>query len=140
MGTSQIIMMILSVILVAIAVAFAITTFNNHAINSNRQLVLNELNFLASQAYRYWRTPENMGGASNNIDSSDQQNLEFFLRWSGNTNSTASGTYTIIANDNGSVEIVGVGTEIGRDKENYVRAKLTVTPSSSEPYTISILN
>lgn len=140
MGTSQIMMMILSVVLVAIAVAFAIMVFNNNAVNSNRQLVLNELNFLASQAYRFWRTPVSMGGASNDIGVEDQERLEFFLRWSGNTNATASGTYTIQVNEDGSINITGTGTEIGKDRQNPVQAILTITPDSSEMYSISIVN
>ena len=140
MGTSQIMMMILSVVLVAVAVSFAIMVFNQNAVNSNRQLMLNELNFLASQTYRYWRTPESMGGASNRIDLSDQERLEFFLRWSGNTNSTASGTYTIEVLENGTVEITGTGTEIGKDNENPVQAKIIIDPASHEVYTATIIN
>lgn len=133
-------MMILGVVLVAIAVSFAIMVFNQNAVNSNRQLMLNELNFLAAQTYRFWRTPQSMGGASNNITIDDQERLEFFLRWSGNTNRTASGTYTIQINEDGTVVITGTGTELGKDHENPVQATITIDPSSHDIYQATITN
>ncbi|MCF7919895.1 MAG: hypothetical protein K9N06_08275 [Candidatus Cloacimonetes bacterium] len=140
MGTSQIIMVILSVVLVGIAVAFAVVVFHSHSVNTSRQLLVTDLDFLASQAIRFWRTPESMGGASHNIDESDQEALEFFLRWSGNTDATDSGIYTIKANADGTIEITGTGNEIGKDGINPVRATLILDPSSHEPLNIVIEN
>ena len=140
MGTQQILLIVLSVVLIGIAVVFAVILFGNYASNTNRQLVVNELDFLASQAIRYWRTPVSMGGASNDIDESDQENLEFFLRWSGNSNSTDSGTYFILANADGTIEITGTGTEIGRDGENPIEVTIHINPGSREPFTLTFVN
>ena len=140
MGTQQIMLVILSVVLIGISVLFAVIIFGNHAANTNRQLVVNELDFLASQAIRYWRTPVGMGGASNDIDESDQANLEFFLRWSGDSNSTESGTYSILANADGTIKITGIGTEIGRDRENPIEVLIHINPGTREPFQVTFVN
>lgn len=133
-------MVILVVVLVGVSLALALFLFRIHAANTNRQLVINDMNFLGAEALRFWRTPRLMGGGSPRITSEDQTQLEFFLQWSGSTNQTASGTYTIQANDDGSIEITGTGTEIGNDRLTPVQAIMHVNPDSTQPLTSRILN
>ena len=92
MGTHQIMLVILSVVLVAVAVALGIFIFQNQSQNTNRQLLANDLNFLGTETLRFWRTPPSMGGGAPDINEADQEKLEFYLHWAGNTNQTASGT------------------------------------------------
>jgi len=140
MGSHQIMLVILVVVLVGVSIALALFLFRMHSVNTNRQLVINDLNFLGSEAIRYWRTPANMGGGAHNITNKDQAQLEFFLHWSGNTNQTASGTYSIQANDDGTIDITGIGTELGRDNRNPVRAVMRVVPDAKDPFSTTILN
>jgi hypothetical protein len=140
MGSHQIMLVVLVVVLVGIAIIMALFLFRMHAVNTNRQMLINDMNFLGAEALRYWRTPSNMGGASNRITSQHQEELEFFLHWSGNTNTTASGTYTIQANDDGTLDIIGTGTELGKDNKTPVRAIMHVNPNSETPLSSTILN
>jgi hypothetical protein len=66
MGTQQILLIVLSVIIVGIAVAVGITMFNAQSINSARQAIISDMNNFASQAQSYWKTPVPMGGAGYN--------------------------------------------------------------------------
>jgi hypothetical protein len=140
LGTHQIMLVILSVVLMGIAIAFGLFMFRMHAVNTNRQLMINDMNFLGAEALRFWRTPRSMGGGAPDITSNDQERLEFFLHWSGSTNRTASGTYSILANDDGTLDIIGIGTELGRDSTNPVRAIMTVNPGADPSMVTTIEN
>ena len=140
MGTHQLMLMILSVVLVGIAVTLGVFLFQVYSENANRQMMIDDMNFLGTEAIRFWRTPVSLGGGAPEITEEDQEQLEFFLHWSGNTNSTASGTYTIQANNDGTIDITGVGTEVGRDNVNFVRATLNVNPVLKHPLNITIEN
>ncbi|MCF7911183.1 MAG: hypothetical protein K9M99_01540 [Candidatus Cloacimonetes bacterium] len=140
MGTHQIMLVILSVVLVGVAVALGIFIFQNQSQNTNRQLLVNDLNFLGTEALRFWRTPPSMGGGAPDINSQDQEKLEFYLHWAGNTNQTASGTYTIQAYDDGRIIVVGTGTEVGNDNTNPVRAILTVSTRTDTLMRITLEN
>ncbi|MDP8209362.1 MAG: hypothetical protein RAO94_02065 [Candidatus Stygibacter australis] len=50
------------------------------------------------------------------ITTADQAQLEFYLHWSGNISTTASGTYSVLANDDGTIKVTGIDTEIGNDR------------------------
>ena len=65
MGTQQILMIVLSVIIVGVAVGVGITMFQNQAVNSNRQAVIADLNNFAAQAIAWYKLPVNMGGGGN---------------------------------------------------------------------------
>jgi hypothetical protein len=140
LGTHQIMLVILSVVLIGVAVALGIFIFQNQSQNTNRQLLVNDLNFLGTEALRFWRTPPSMGGGAPDITEEDQEKLEFYLHWAGNTNQTASGSYTIQAFNDGTIIVVGIGTEVGNDNENPVQATLIVNTNSDSILSISLQN
>lgn len=70
MGTQQILLIVLSVIIVGAAIAVGITMFTTQAVNSARQAVISDMNNLAAQALQYYRTPVNLGGAGYGSDES----------------------------------------------------------------------
>jgi len=65
MGTQQILMIILSVIVVGTAIAVGIQMFDTQLENSTRQALAAELMQQAAQAQAYFRTPTAMGGGGN---------------------------------------------------------------------------
>jgi Tfp pilus assembly protein PilE len=67
MGTQQILLIVLSVIIVGIAVSVGITMFNQQAFNSNRNACISDLNMFASQAQAFYKTPESHGGAGSDV-------------------------------------------------------------------------
>lgn len=106
MGTQQILLIVLSVIIVGIAVAVGITMFNQQAINSNRNAVIADLTMFGSQAMAWYKTPETHGGCGS--DSTSVNFLESNLKnWIGFQDNVASG-YDF-KTGNGDFDIVGLG-------------------------------
>ena len=63
MGTQQILLIVLSVIIVGVAIAVGITMFQNQAYNSNKQAVSSALANYGAQTLQWWKTPISQGGA-----------------------------------------------------------------------------
>jgi len=62
MGTSQILLLILSVILIGVSVVVGISMFNTQAMISHRQAIVDRINKIVVQALLYRKTPISMGG------------------------------------------------------------------------------
>ena len=89
-------------IIVGIAVVFSITLFRQKAIDSKRDLLINECGNLAMDAMKYYKKPTDLGGGGNTFDG-----------WSipGSIITTATGNYSAtIFRD--SVLIIGTGNEV----------------------------
>lgn len=99
MGTQQILLIVLSVIIVGIAVAVGIAMFNQQAVNSARNSIIADMNNFASQVAAYYRTPQSMGGASNTAANVVVTDLQEYLGWGGATMTNENGTYTLNASD-----------------------------------------
>ncbi len=131
MGTQQILLIVLSVIIVGIAVAVGITMFNAQATNSNRQAIMGDMNNLASSALAFYKTPTTHGGGGSAWGTVDE--LGAWLGYdyvSGTGCTTGNGTYTFsIATD--VLTIVGIGTEIGNNGSTNVSGQLVVTGATS---------
>jgi hypothetical protein len=150
MGTQQILLIVLSVVVVGIAVAVGITMFNQQAVNSNRQAVIGDLQNLGAQAMAWYKMPTSMGGGGqtpNNFQDELTQ-LAQYLGFSIAGTEYAASTDSL-ANDNGSyflggnagtLEITGYGTEIGNDGNSRVEASLTVNPTADEIMSTTIAN
>jgi Tfp pilus assembly protein PilE len=140
MGTQQILLIVLSVIIVGVAVAVGIQMFNTQAMNSNRQAVVGDLQTLGAQVMQYYRTPSSQGGAGSSIGTGDASDVATFIGWSGTVDTTDTGTFTLTTPAANTVRIVGVGTETGNDGSANVQATLTVTCTSSSPLSTTINN
>jgi hypothetical protein len=62
MGTSQIILLVLSVILVGVSVSTGMATFTKQAKVAHRQAMIDRINELVTGALPYRKTPVSMGG------------------------------------------------------------------------------
>ncbi len=134
MGTQQILLIVLSVIIVGIAVAVGITMFNSQASSSNRQAVIGDMNNLAASALSFYKTPSTHGGGSNSFGAAGTEDtigawIGFDYAASNNTCTTSNGTYVITCAD-GSISIAGTGTELGNDGSANVAATMVVTGAS----------
>ena len=65
MGTQQVLLIVLSIILVAVAVAAGIQMFNEQARNSNRQSILSDLHNYAPLVLAYYKSASSVGGGGN---------------------------------------------------------------------------
>ena len=133
MGTQQILLIVLSVIIVGIAVAVGITMFNAQATNSNRQAVMSDMNNLASSCLAFYKTPTSHGGGGGAWDASNLDDIGNWLGydWDGTKCTTGNGTFTVSIQGADAMRIVGVGTEIGNDGSANVQGTINIVGSTA---------
>ena len=126
MGQQQLLLIVLVMIIVGIAVVFSITLFRQKAIDSKRDLLINECGNLAIDAMKYYKKPSNLGGGGNT-----------FVGWSipDIIITTATGNYSAtIFRD--SVLIIGMGNEVTNGTDS-VKVQISVYQNN---YTTQIIN
>ena len=117
MGTQQLLLLVVALIIVGAAIVIGIKLFGANAVLANRDSLSAELNTLASVAMQHYKKPLEFGGGSNSFNNWQIPN---------NLDSTVYGIYS--ASPSGQVlTITGVGTELGKDGENYVKLVATIT-------------
>lgn len=62
MGTQQLLMIVLGVIIVGVAIVVGINMFSTGAVNAESDRLVQEVNVVGSNAAAYWRKPVQMGG------------------------------------------------------------------------------
>ena len=119
MGTQQLLLIILGVIIVAIAVAVGISFFVDAAQASNRDALSMDLYHLATIAQKHYRTPTSLGGGGNQFD-----NFAFPPILAENDN----GTYQHIkqSHSGNHIHFEGTGIETGRDGIHVIRVEVRV--------------
>ncbi|HRY83961.1 MAG TPA: hypothetical protein P5533_04940 [Candidatus Cloacimonadota bacterium] len=123
MGTQQILLIVLSVIIVGVAIAVGITMFRNQAYNSNVQAVSSELNNYGAQALQWWKTPLSQGGAGQTFDASTiVANLQAYLGLPATPVMGETGVFqvTSAAAADTSIVLSGIGKEIKGGKHPKV--------------------
>ena len=126
MGQQQLLLIVLVMIIVGIAIVFSITLFRQKAIDSKRDLLINECGNLAMDAMKYYKKPSNLGGGGNT-----------FVGWSipDIIITTATGNYSAtIFRD--SVLIIGMGNEVTNGTDS-VKVQISVYQNN---YTTQIIN
>jgi len=140
MGTQQILLIVLSVIIVGIAVAVGITMFNTQAQNANRQALVADANNFASQMIAYYKTPTSHGGGGRTFEAS-MDTLEVWIGFtSGGAYSNDNGTYALTRTNASTITIVGTGTEVGNDGTNNTKITATITATATDPIAMVIDN
>ena len=121
MGTQQILLIVLSVIIVGVAIAVGISMFNSQAYNSNKSGIAADAQSFATQIVQYYKTPQSQGGfgggsavdADGNLIELDEAAIAGYLGFDANTFSTTNenGTYTISIDETSGYPIItGVGS------------------------------
>ncbi len=100
MGTQQILLIVLAVIIVGVAIAVGITMFSSQAYNSNRQAVASELTNYASQVIQFWKTPASLGGGGNRTANLTVTKIADYIAFNDTNDS--------ITNDNGEFRVISV--------------------------------
>jgi len=113
MGTQQILLIVLSVIIVGVAIAVGITMFSNQAYNSNQQAVSGELQNYASQVVQFYKTPTSQGGAGQDTSYVSVSAVATFIGFTGTNSSLATdnGEFRVTAATGTSVTLKGLGKE-----------------------------
>jgi len=136
MGTQQILLIVLSVIIVGIAVAVGISMFNSQAVNANRQAIVSDMNNFGAQAMAYYRSPASHGGGAGTfvVDEVGQW-LGYNYDPAGDSLYTDNGVFDLTT-DGAVLTIVGEGNEKGNDGTNPVEATATVTGATGAISTV----
>ena len=67
MGSQQVLIIVIGVIVVGVAVGVGIMIFNNMTFSSNKSAIANDLQEFSTKMSQYWMLPSSMGGANQNI-------------------------------------------------------------------------
>ncbi len=136
MGTQQILMIVLSVIIVGVAVGVGITMFQNQAVNSNRQAVLADLNNFGAQAIAWYKLPKNMGGGGNGdpgfgTSSEGVPPTAGLLSYIGFVDPTTGEGVNLYKNDNGEYTLTAAGNKLtitgtGKEKVGTTNVQATL--------------
>lgn len=117
MGTQQLLLIVLGVIIVGVAIAVGITIFNTQAYNSNRQAVAAELSTYAHSVLQWWKTPVSQGGAGKEMpDENAEDAVAVFIGFVDSAGAAAdlttdTGTFSVDEAIGTTVKLTGEGTE-----------------------------
>ena len=147
MGTQQLLLIVLGVVIVGIAIAVGITMFKGSAETSNRDQVVSDLENLGSKAQQYYRKPLSFGGGENNFEGFNLMPLDtgngdgsFSVTTSAPSLSDLSniaGSTVPVSSSTQTIYLIGCGKETGNDGVNPVKAYLIVTADTLQ---VTILN
>jgi hypothetical protein len=124
MGTQQILLIVLSVI---------ISMFNNQAFNNNQQAVASELQNYSIQVVQFFKTPEAHGGAGR-LDLVTLERIATFIGFSGSSRSlqgayrikSDNGEYRLTGYNSSTVQLMGLGTETKDGLHPLIVATVTI--------------
>ena len=68
MGQQQLHLVVLGAILVFFSIAVGITSFNSNSVQSNRDAVIADLNYLSMMARGYYKKSDSLGGGNNDFN------------------------------------------------------------------------
>jgi hypothetical protein len=127
MGTQQLLLIIVGVVLVGIMIAVGLFMFRDQAAATNRDSISNDLAHLASNAQAYHRRPRILGGGEGSFTGLTLYRLT-------KEPSNSNGTYSLdpdpVTGTPASVRITGVGTELGANGTDNVTVVMVVFPDS----------
>ncbi len=141
MGTQQILLIVLGVIIVGVAISVGIAMFGNQAYSSNRTAMLSEMQYFSTLALQYWKLPTSLGGAGQRADNIDLGFLASFMGFSNADSKVVAVNYSYLS-DNGeyrvsmgdtATEIVikGLGKELRADKYAFVTMTMELTTTAT---------
>ena len=147
MGTQQILLIVLSVIIVGVAVAVGITMFATQATNSNRQALVGELQNFGAAAMQYYKTPASQGGGGGSAVvgfgadlAAAQAGVGVAMGFAADgTLTDDTGTFTLGWTSATVITISAVGTEKTKAGDN-VSALMTVNAANASPMSTSIVH
>jgi len=126
LGQQQLLMIVLAIIIVGIAIAISVQLFRSNAIESKRDLLIEETNSLAAMAIQYYKKPQAMGGGGRS-----------FTGWEVPSQmvQTFNGNFMRAVVNSDEVIITGTGSEAVTDTDS-IKVETTVRPN--EIFTIII--
>ena len=157
MGTQQVLLIVLSVIIVGVAVGVGITMFSKQSSSTNREAMTAGLEDIAAQALAFYKTPASMaGGGKGNPGFGANRNeaIRTVGRWIGfDANGYIYNDYGYYRIWNGygsatTLNIGAIGKEQGQNPNlgnwwggtGRIQIHLQITPETSKKFTFIIYN
>lgn len=131
MGTQQILLIVLSVIIVGAAIAVGIDMFNRQDFSSNRSSAASDVQIFLTQVLQYYKMPESLGGLGGDIDNADDaDDFVSYIGWGDEhpmTNDNASYMIQIPehSDDMEIVDIKAIGRAELNGKHSVVHGRIT---------------
>ncbi|MBM4403052.1 MAG: hypothetical protein FJ042_01465 [Candidatus Cloacimonetes bacterium] len=125
MGTQQILLIVLSVIIVGVAIAVGITMFRTQAYNANQTAIASEVQQYAAEVIKFYKTPVSQGGSGQGEVDPTQTNVSTFIGFNPTTflNNSENGVFKVTTVTDSTVIIAGIGKEL----KGGVYPKITTT-------------
>jgi hypothetical protein len=132
MGTQQMLMLVITMIVVGIAITIGITMLINQGYNSNKEAMASELTTYQPLILRFWIVTKLMGGAAGDINFLTMEKLSNYIGFTGPNYSTvsANGEFRIINITGRVVTIKGLGVETKGTKHPMVTGTINVVTKS----------
>jgi hypothetical protein len=121
MGSQQLLLVLVGVLMIGMMISFGIVMFVDNASASNRDAVANELAQYASKAQAFQKRPKCIGGGGGSFEgfslgSPDKSNL--------------NGVFSVVDPTQAHVTIQGLGKETGYDNATPVKVAVRVSADS----------
>ena len=132
MGTQQILLIVLSVIIVGAAIAVGIEMFNSQAYSSNKSAIAAEAQTYATQVVQFYKTPVSQGGLGGKLDNASKGKINNYLGWEEAGYESPSGDFVVTSAtadtadpSKGTVVITGTGNNVRGTKKPQVVTTVT---------------
>ncbi len=134
MGTQQILLIVLSVIIVGAAIGVGIEMFNAQSYSANKSALAADAQLYGTMVIQYYKTPASLGGANMNFyrggtHENPADDIGSFMGWGLDDGIYDNGP-SVIENENGkftvelvdahTVKIISIGNEIRNEKRSQV--------------------
>ncbi len=110
MGSQQILLIVLGVIIVGVSIAVGFTMFQNQAYAANRQALANEVAQYGALVIAFWKTPVNQGGAGNDPQNLTMSTLGQFIGFSQDTSKVVAVQNWGTSSENGQILLSAINT------------------------------
>lgn len=135
MGTQQLLLLVLTVIIVGISITLAVTMFNHHFFNENKQAMLTELANYKSILMQYWKTSTNMGGAGQTLSNVTIDKIAPYLGFSylnPYNMQSENGELRVISASGTEVVLMGLGIATKNNVRPLITYKVNLTNGYSQ--------
>ncbi len=123
MGNQQLLLIVISMVIIAIAVATGVTMFRDSAASHNRDQLVADLSQFGVRAQSYYRRPSTLGGGESSFGGLTMAKIT-------SKASNMNGSYTMdpdpVSGTPTFIKLVGIGTETGLNGTSPVKAVLLV--------------
>jgi len=130
MGTQQLMLLVLGVIIVGIAIVVGIQMFGQNAVEANKNAIVHQAISLALMAQEWYRKPLSLGGGGRSF-------ANFTLESISKDSVTEDGIIRISDRTTNSFVVTVVGKEDGDGDGTPVTVRLTVYPDSTSDPVVS---